>query len=146
MKRTIAAVLAFGLFACPCFAGDLRSSATKAMAEALAADQRIGGAGNPYLVPGLALAGGGAALAILGVTALKTKTLESRICRDASVLLLGDDLSTCNALKDTNQALLWTGVGVAALGGTLLVLGRGKAHAEIRPVPGGFGVFRTIEF
>ena len=68
---------------------------------------------------GLAAMAGGGTLAVLSTTALKTET--------CGVIAVGFSVIG-GCVEETNKGLLWTGVGAAAGGATLMAFG-GRHHA-----------------
>ncbi len=132
-------VVSFGviatLVASTAFAGPgIRESIPAAVAREVAAQNQRGRGENPMLVPGLVLIGGGAGLALLAV--LNPTSVE---CSETS--------SSFECGTKANKALLFSGLGAAALGGVLIMRGNRQSNApSIVTTPGGVAVQQRIRF
>lgn len=146
MRKTATIVVAaVFLNSTTAFAQSILDSANRAAAN-LATEQArqpiASSGGNRLLWPGVVLIGGGATLAILGGTALKSKGAEYDVC-----YFLFEDEELCSDLKETNKALLWSGVAVAGAGGTLVAVGAARSNTtEIVRIRRGVLVRQRIRF
>jgi hypothetical protein len=126
--------LVCSLAAEPAFAGDLTTSISKAATE-LAGQQSTAARGaNPYMIPGLALIGGGGVVAVLGM--LSTTSASCTV-------------STSTVACDTgnNKGLLFGGLGIAGVGVWLLMKGEHeRKDIDVAITPRGAAVKKTIRF
>jgi hypothetical protein len=137
MRKTFAIVVAIALLATPVLAGDFQKSIQAAVRRTVADQSRPAARGeNPYMVPGLALVGGGATLVVLGFISPSGVECTS-------------DLSATNVSCGTtaNKGLVFAGAGAAALGGLLLMKGeKARAMPEILGQRGRFVVRQRIRW
>lgn len=130
--RVVSLAVIVSLVASTALAGPIRSSIPAAVAREVAAQSQ--GGENPMLVPGLVLIGGGAGLALLAV--LNPTGVE---CSETS--------SSIECGTKANKALLFSGLGAAALGGVLIMRGSRQSNApSIVTTPGGIAVQQRIRF
>lgn len=139
-RRLIAVVvvlLLIGLAAGPARADELKLdpvSVRKAVARVVAQAEPVHRAprSKPMMWSGLAMAGGGATLAVLAGSALKTETCGAAVVGYYAV-------GAC--IEETNKGLLWTGIGLAAGGSTLAIIGAQPIVAR-----GTVGLRKTVSF
>lgn len=141
MKKTAAVlvgILICSLVAEPVFAGDLATSISKAATE-LAEQQRPAARGdNPYMIPGLALIGGGGVLAILGMLSTSSVTCTSTDTRNTSTV-------ACDS--GNNKGMLFGGLGIAGVGVFLLMKGeKERKDIDVAITPHGGFVKKTLRF
>jgi len=110
--------------ASPAFAGDLRGSMKKSVAESVqAVAPKPAPAENPYKMASIALIVGGGAIAVYGFTHATGAELSS------------NNTGTSISAKEThNTGLGLLGVGAAGLGAVLFAVGQKQVHPEV-----GFG-------
>jgi hypothetical protein len=100
---------------------------------------------------GLALGVAGVTTSVIGVTAARVETTSSgnapantyQMCVAQKAADPIYATNQCDALKGKNNALLWSGVAISALGGALMI-GSTRTHAEI--APGFVRLLHTIRF
>ena len=144
MRSVLSAVFVVLITAAPVFAdqGPIAKSAARLAAEAQQGTrfQSVGMHSKAMLWNGLALVGGGATLAALSATAAKKET--------CATLFIGfSRIGGC--LEETNQPLLWAGIGAAAGGAVLMILGGRRASGvsqAIQFTPRSFKVQHTLGF
>lgn len=137
MKTITTLALLALLMATPAFAGTLRRDINRAAVQAAGQLRApVVQAKNPYLWPGIALLGGGGALAVLAGTALKEQTAAC----------VGDLFGVvCGGTESTNKAVLWSGIAAAGAGAALLAIGARHA-ARIEVAPGQIAVLRQVSW
>jgi hypothetical protein len=124
MRTMLAITLVLTLPASALADGPLERAVARAAAAAAQQSPRAPrGGGQGMTWAGVAMLGAGGTLATLGATALKNETC-------GAVVIGFDVISGC--VEETNKALLWTGVGIAAGGATLLAVGASR-NVEIGP-------------
>jgi len=150
--RVVTLVLACVLAAGPALAQD-QPSIRKSMehAAAAAADPSTDTSRHPLFWSGLALAVAGATVAILGTTAFKSEDTASgnspKGAFQGCEALTSNPVyaaNQCGVLKGPNPPMVWSGVGIAALGITLMALQR--AHSSIEVGPGAVRVQHKVRF
>lgn len=151
--RVVTLLLVFVLAAGPALAQDrpsIRESIEHAAAAA-AVEQSSDTSHHPLFWSGLALAAAGAIVAILGTTAFKSEDTASGNAPKGSFqgceALKSNPIyaaNQCDVLKGPNPPMVWSGVGIASLGITLMALQR--AHNSIEVGPGAVRVQHRIKF
>lgn len=120
MKTILVAFLSAALAPSPLLAGGLAESISREAHRAALQRHHTGSKlmASPVFVGGLAAAGAGGALALLSVTALKRELLE---CPDRP-WLPGETVrvTLCAVSTTRNETLLWSGLGIAATGVTMM--------------------------
>jgi hypothetical protein len=137
MKILTTLVLLALLTTTSALAGTLRDDIHRAAVRAAVQERApVARAGNPYLWPGIALLGGGGALAVLAGTALKEQTAAC----------VGDLFGVvCGGTESTNKAVLWSGIAAAGAGAVLLAVGARHA-AQVTIAPGQVAVMRHVSW
>ena len=137
-QRALLAPLVLTLVASPVAAQEARFDLTKATAEAVKATleaeaQRPAARGeNPYMLPGLILVGGGAALSVIGFTV-------------QTGVKCTEDVSSFECGTTANKGLVFSGVAIAGVGAALIVIGQGKSGMPtLAPRPRGFEIRQRI--
>lgn len=151
--RVVTLVLAFVLAAGPALAQEqpsIRSSIEHAAAAA-SSEPSSDTSRHPLFWSGLALAAAGTMVAILGTTAFKSEETASGNAPTGSFqgceALKSNPVyaaNQCDVLKGPNPGIVWSGIGVASLGITLMALQR--AHSSIEIGPGAVRVQHRIKF
>ena len=123
MKRVMVFALVWSLSRSLAFAaGPVDESAKRASRDLAqsAGSPSTASSGKPWLWSGVALAGGGVALMMIG--------RES--CKTVSVGNISGSIVTCTE----STSLKWMGLGVAAAGGALIAVGASK-HSQFLVLP-----------
>ena len=138
MKRIVSACVVCTMTASTTFAGDLQDSIARAAASQTQA-QTTANRPNRYLWPGIALLGGGTVMALAGF--LRPNGVEVTI---QPTLLF---VPAVRVQTTHNIGLGVTGLGVAGVGGVLLILGARHAPVvTVTPERHGIAVTKTVRF
>ena len=138
MKRRVGAWVVFTLTASTAFGGDLQDSIARAAASQTQ-QQTTTSRPNRLLWPGIALVGGGTVMALVGF--LRPNGVEVTIQPTPSFV-------PAVSVRTTHSVGLGvTGLGVAGVGGVLLILGaRNPPVVTVTPERHGISVARTVRF
>lgn len=129
MKKAVC-VLILTTFATPAFAGDLRTSMKRAVAEAAQASvPKPAPTKNPYLAAAGALVLGGGVIAVYGFT------------HTTGVEVGSNTTGTSVSAKETHNTTLGViGLGIAAVGGVLFSVGQKKVSPQVSFTPRGASI------
>lgn len=143
MRRWITAVVVTSLSGSQALAADLESSIRRAASQTAQAPASRSGTENPYLLSGLGLMAGGAAVLIYGTT-----RQTERFCTGVPPALTGQlNQPPVSCVDNTHgkPALMISGIVIASAGGVVLAMGE-KKRASISITRGGVVVQRRIGF
>lgn len=97
------------------------------------------GGRNPWIWPGIAMLGGGAALGMMAAAGPLQQSYFSG-CEDVH--------DVCEEFRESNTPIVGAGLAIAAAGAVLMVLGRGRAsrNISVTAVPKGFAINARMVF
>ena len=135
--RTVSIVLALALAAAPAVAQDKPAASSS-------------GHRGPMFWSGIILGAAGVTTSVLGVTVSRVtdtstgnapaSTYQGCVAQQRDPIYA---TNSCDALKGKNRTMLWTGVGVAAIGAALTI-GGVRMHAEVSA--GHVRLIHTVRF